>query len=496
MALAALVLSFALSASVASATEHIMRTQAQATDFDAFDGYVAAFERPYKRGTSEYAQRRALYDKNTKEIALHNARSDRSWTAGVNHLTDRTAAEFAQLLGWKGGPRTATSAGDVSASLLETDVELASSVDWLSKNLTAFSHVANQGGCGSCWAVTSVALLESRYEIANKKFRSFSAQQLVDCVPNEKACGGTGGCDGATVELAMQYVLDNGLSTKHDRPYHGVDHQCKENPELFGGKKKDSEDSSLVQADPSEIEDSARVGGAAEIGLVSFATLPSNKAAPMMQALMEGPVAISVGANDWSFYSSGVFDKCGKGAIINHAVLAVGYGHDKSLSKNYYTIRNSWGGSWGEEGHIRLLRGKTVKEDESYCGTDSNPKEGIACKPYPESVEVCGQCGMLYDSVATKHQQAAGLAGGGDADAAGESTGAIVGSLIRRESRHAKHSEEEQEDGPDDRQEDTASVSDEIDEEEEERRKGRRGTSLEASTEADEEDEDEAEGED
>merc|ERR1712000_532359 len=45
---------------------------------------------------------------------------------------------------------------------------------------------------------------------------------------------------------------------------------------------------------------------------------------------------------------------------INHAVLAVAYG--KEGSKAYYTIRNSWGASWGESGYIRLAYG------ESTCG--------------------------------------------------------------------------------------------------------------------------------
>jgi len=28
----------------------------------------------------------------------------------------------------------------------------------------------------------------------------------VDCAPNPKKCGGTGGCEGATAEVAMDYV--------------------------------------------------------------------------------------------------------------------------------------------------------------------------------------------------------------------------------------------------------------------------------------------------
>ena len=49
-------------------------------------------------------------------------------------------------------------------------------------------------------------------------------QELVDCVPNPHACGGTGGCSGATVELAMNFVArpevlqkDNKWQTKKEK---------------------------------------------------------------------------------------------------------------------------------------------------------------------------------------------------------------------------------------------------------------------------------------
>ena len=32
--------------------------------------------------------------------------------------------------------------------------------------------------------------------------------QLVGCVPNTRHCGGGGGCDGATAELAFQYAAE------------------------------------------------------------------------------------------------------------------------------------------------------------------------------------------------------------------------------------------------------------------------------------------------
>lgn len=37
-------------------------------------------------------------------------------------------------------------------------------------------------------------------------------QELVSCMSNADACGGTGGCQGATAELAFEYLAKYGLA--------------------------------------------------------------------------------------------------------------------------------------------------------------------------------------------------------------------------------------------------------------------------------------------
>ena len=43
----------------------------------------------------------------------------------------------------------------------------------------------------------------------------------MDCVKNPHECGGTGGCEGATMELAFNLTRDMGIPLESDLPYEG-----------------------------------------------------------------------------------------------------------------------------------------------------------------------------------------------------------------------------------------------------------------------------------
>ncbi len=52
-------------------------------------------------------------------------------------------------------------------------------------------------------------------------------------------------------------------------------------------------------------------------------------------------------------YGGGIFNGvCGQ---YDHAVTAVGFGNENGVE--YWIIRNSWGATWGEQGHIRIQAG-------------------------------------------------------------------------------------------------------------------------------------------
>ena len=72
------------------------------------------------------------------------------------------------------------------------------------------------------------------------------------------------------------------------------------------------------------------------------------------------PTAVALQADQlvFQFYDSGVLDDetCGEEGMIDHGVLAVGYGTDEDTGLDYYKIKNSWGDAWGEDGYIRMMR--------------------------------------------------------------------------------------------------------------------------------------------
>ncbi len=96
--------------------------------------------------------------------------------------------------------------------------------DWRSQGVV--SSIRNQGGCGSCYAFATTAVIESFYAIQtdSQKFIDFSPQQVVDCSSN-----GNYGCNGGDFGPTFNYLLEQGgkIATEDSYPYIGTDEACK-----------------------------------------------------------------------------------------------------------------------------------------------------------------------------------------------------------------------------------------------------------------------------
>lgn len=332
----------------------------------SFEEYLAHHHKTYS--IEEYGKRKAIFEKKLQEIRDHN-KQNLSWKMGVNQFTDITDEEMTQYKGNKINRAKHLLRQQNPDELnfeVKDIVELPTTVDWRQQGVV--TPPKDQGGCGSCWTFAAAETVEAHLAISTGVLVELSEQQLVSCMPNPLECGGTGGCKGATSELAFDYLQGHGIPTEWVYPYlshNGTEPKCNEDYTPY-----------------------ATISG--------YSAMLSQSYNVIMSAVATvGPLAISVDASSWSSYESGVYDGCNAtNPDIDHAVQLVGYGSDKTLG-DYWLVRNSWTPSWGEGGYIRVKR---RSDEETHCGLDVNPFDGTACKGDPDTVKVCGTCGMLFDA--------------------------------------------------------------------------------------------------
>lgn len=272
----------------------------------------------------------ALALTNREFIMNHNSEGH-SYIVGENQFINTTYEnEFSQMNHF-----TYKKTND---NILDFDDLNKSEVDWRKEHKV--SSVKNQGQCGGCWAFSSVGSIESAWAISHNVLYNLSEQELIDCSSENH------GCEGGSMDLAFQYVIENGLCSNSSYPYTAQDGSC------------DSNCKSLVK-------------------ISNYSDIVENNENMLERAVQHQPVSIAIQANKRSFqmYQSGIYSDLDCGFKLDHGVLLVGYGYDKTYDMDYWIVKNSWSTSWGENGYIRIQKG--INDERGLCGIAMAPSVPI-----------------------------------------------------------------------------------------------------------------------
>jgi len=212
-------------------------------------------------------------------------------------------------------------------------VDLPKQWDWRNVGGKSFiGPVSNQGACGSCYSVAVSEMISARMRIVanDPTLPRTSPDRVLKCAMYAQ------GCAGGFPYLASKYLQDFGSVDEQAQPYTDEDGSC-----------------------PAGVKVSSRNHGYKYVGGYYGAC---GERAMMRELFDHGPIVVGfeVGMG-FNTYHQGIFHATeglpekNHWERVNHAVVIIGYGTENGV--DFWTVKNSWGPDWGENGFFRIRRG-------------------------------------------------------------------------------------------------------------------------------------------
>jgi len=219
--------------------------------------------------------------------------------------------------------------------------------------------VEQQGACGTCYLFATTAMLASKQAVvSNTKPENYTANPWIGC----KAGISYGDCQLAGSPICS--LTNIGMNTLS--PDLTFDHLC-------DGMTLNSTDLTVLKQTtwpyeatnlPTGAEQNCQKKSELEFSNWSFwfggGFFDSDMTQQNLAQLLYANGAIASGcygdAPYFQKYSQGIIKEPSTEEMkIDHWVTVVGYGTDEE-GTDFWKIRNSWGETWGEKGHFRILR--------------------------------------------------------------------------------------------------------------------------------------------
>ena len=286
------------------------------------------------------ADREAVFIRRVQEIIKHNQNPKRTFNRTVNMFTGKYTSE---LIG-------TTLMQSQDCKLTDDPIKPSKGsvgipgyyFNWRDKSVV--TPIRDQQNCGASYAFAVAAATESHWGIRiGTPPVMTSEQQPIDC----SSSLGNSGCNGGLPHRAFDYIQQaSGLSTENTYPFEAQDGTCRFSMQNVYAKVYNG----------------------------SVNIYPGDELAVYQALNTFGPITVGLQVvDDFLEYDGGIYQstECQNTTqTVNHVVTIVGYGTDTNTGIDYWSAKNSWGTSWGEEGFVRIARGVNM------CGISN-------CASYP-----------------------------------------------------------------------------------------------------------------
>ena len=257
-------------------------------------------------------------DRINEELEKNNA----SWRAGESWVTRLSPEERKQIFGEILEPPDPEYAKLIAISVPDS---LPSHFDWRDNDGNWVTPVRYQGLCGSCWAFSATAQVESWWKISNNNLDTtidISEQFII-------SCGDAGDCNGGLAYKALDFYRTNGVPSESCLNYYG------------------SDDIPCEYACSNWRDEAVIIPG------WGFITLEEDIIDNIKAAVYRHPVSASFQVySDFDTYRSGIYEHTplpDEGST-GHAILIVGWDDEEEC----WICKNSWSEYWGENGYFRI----------------------------------------------------------------------------------------------------------------------------------------------